>query len=525
MKFLLALTTAITLVSCSDRRNGPDTEANPSTSALEATNRGDSTSLSVTVIASNLDIPWEIVWGPDNWIWYTEKGGSISKLNPLTGEKKLLLRLPQVLRSGTKGLLCMALHPDFEHFPYVVVNYHYMKDRHAKKDFWSRWVRYTYDGKTLKDPLVYFEETAEDGHNGSRVAFAPDGTVMMAVGDGDSNNDEKNSGVAQNMKLYGGKVLRFNLDGTIPADNPFPGSPIWALGFRVPQGMVYGPNGNLYTSEHGHETNDEVNLVRRGQNYGYPNVSGVCDEPREMEFCARHNVQPPLMAWTPTIAPSGLDYYNHTAIPEWQNSLLLVTLKTQSLRVLKLNEQGDRVVNERVYLAEMFGRLRDICISPEGDVYIATGNRDWNPVDGYPQEKDDRILRISGRNNVKGRSGAETIAISSMRSQSGESITSGPALYKSYCASCHKGNGTGLAGSFPPLKSSAVVRGEVDDLIGIVLHGRHTGKYESEMPAFGFLSDESIAEVTEYVRLTFGQVESNIAPADVGKVRQEGAKH
>ena len=154
-------------------------------SAIHSVSTGDSTPISADVVATNLDTPWEIIWGPDNWIWYTEKGGSISKLNPITGERKLLLHMPEVLRTGTKGLLCMALHPDFEKFPYVVVNYHYMKDRHVKKDFWSRWVRFTYDGKTLKDPLTYFEETAEAGHNGSRVTFAPDGTVLMAVGDGD----------------------------------------------------------------------------------------------------------------------------------------------------------------------------------------------------------------------------------------------------------------------------------------------------------------------------------------------------
>src|SRR5690606_13330250 len=125
----------------------------------------------------------------------------------------------EVIRTGTKGLLCMALHPNFDKLPYVVVNYHYMKDRFVKRDIWSRWVRYTYDGVKLTDPLVYFEEPADQGHNGSRVTIAPDGTVLMAVGDGDNQNDEKNSGVAQNMKMYGGKVLRYNLDGTIPNDN------------------------------------------------------------------------------------------------------------------------------------------------------------------------------------------------------------------------------------------------------------------------------------------------------------------
>lgn len=516
MKVILTIVFVVLLVSCFDRRNRPSTAGGDSPSAVEP-NIGDTASISIDVIATNLDTPWEITWGPDNWIWYTEKGGSISKMNPVTGERKLLLHLPEVLRSGTKGLLCMAIHPDFGNFPYVVVNYHYMKDRRVKKDFWSRWVRFTYDGKRLKDPLTYFEETAEAGHNGSRVAFAPDGTVVMAVGDGDNNNDERNSGVAQNMEMFGGKVLRYNLDGTIPGDNPFPGSPVWALGFRVPQGMVFASNGNLYTSEHGHNTNDEVNLVKKGRNYGYPNVSGVCDEPREMDFCAQHNVQPPIMAWTPTVAPSGIAYYSHNAIPQWKNALLLVTLKDQSLRVLKLNEQGDSVVNERVYLARMFGRLRDICVSPDGDVYIATGNRDWTGVDGFPQEKDDRIIKLSA-----GRTAASASAARSSSQSLSEVVTPGAVIYGQYCTSCHKGDGAGLANYAPSLTTSSRVRGNVDELISIILNGQHSGKYETDMPGFVFLSDDQIAHVTEYLRLTFGGEKGKVTPAQVNSVRKEG---
>jgi mono/diheme cytochrome c family protein len=337
----------------------------------------------------------------------------------------------------------------------------------------------------------------------------------MAVGDGDSRNDEKNSGVAQNMKMYGGKVLRYNVDGTIPADNPFPGSPVWALGFRVPQGMVYASNGNLYTSEHGHITNDEVNMVKKGHNYGYPNVSGGCDEPREMDFCAQHNVQPPIMAWTPTLGLAGIAYYNHSAIPQWKNSLLLLALKAQSLRVLQLNERGDSVLNETVYLTEMFGRLRGICISPDGDVYIATGNRDWTQVEGFPQEKDDRILKISA-----GKTSTSTSAtISSLQSSS--TLSPGSIIYKDYCASCHKNDGAGLTGYFPSLATSPRVRGDVNDLIGIVLNGQHTGSYETDMPAFGFLSDDKIANVVEYVRVTFGMGEGGVTPTQVDNVRKK----
>src|SRR5690606_20338325 len=155
IKWFISVAFVATLVACSDKESGQHNESEASGSHLISGR--DSTHLSVTVVASNLDVPWEIVWGPDNWIWYTEQSGSISKVNPETGERKLILRiLPQVYRWGTRGLLCMALHPDFGNQPYVVVNYHYMRDRYVK-DIWSRWVRYTYDGETLKDPLILFE--------------------------------------------------------------------------------------------------------------------------------------------------------------------------------------------------------------------------------------------------------------------------------------------------------------------------------------------------------------------------------
>lgn len=336
----------------------------------------------------------------------------------------------------------------------------------------------------------------------------------MAVGDGDNRNDEKNSGVAQKMEMYGGKVLRYNLDGTIPDDNPFPGSPVWALGFRVPQGMVLASNGNLYTSEHGHNTNDEVNLVRKGHNYGYPNVSGTCDEPREMAFCAQHQVQPPIIAWTPTVAPSGIAYYDNDAIPQWKNALLVVTLKTQSLRVLTLNSHGDSVVNESVYLAEMFGRLRDICISPRGDVYVATGNRDWTGVDGFPQEKDDRIIKLSA-----GDSRTSTAVVASQTLASG--AAPGSLIYKDYCASCHKSDGAGLADYAPSLKSSPLVKGDADRLISVVLTGQHSGNYPTDMPAFDFLSNDQIAEVAAYVRSTFAQKKGMVTSAQVSNLRDK----
>ncbi|HEU5146866.1 MAG TPA: PQQ-dependent sugar dehydrogenase, partial [Chryseosolibacter sp.] len=486
----------------------------------------DTAILSTAIVAAHLDVPWDITWGPDNWIWFTEQSGAVSKVNPETGEQKLLLRvIPDVYRHRTLGLLCMALHPDMKNFPFVFLNYIYMKGNELK----SRWVRYTYNGNKLIEPITLLELPADIGHNGSRIVFSPDGKLLLATGDADHKNDAANSGNAQNLSSFSGKVLRLNIDGTIPHDNPFPGSPVWASGFRVPQGIVYASNGKLYTAEHGNLADDEVNLIAKGANYGYPNVSGVCDKPGEKDFCDEHNVVEPLIAWTPTIAPAGIDYYNNPAIPQWRNSLLLTTLKGQSLRVLKLNDDGSAVREEKVYFEKTFGRLRDVCVAPNGDVYIATSNRDWNPSHGYPVESDDRIIRISSegkQSTTSASSGSQRAGIKKTESGARPVVTNlpGKSLYESYCASCHKEDGTGVPGTFPPLKRSARVAGNKVEVVKVMLDGLSGPitvdgvTYDMEMPALNFLSDKEVADIAEYVRATFAGKHEKISPEEVGRV-------
>jgi mono/diheme cytochrome c family protein len=395
-------------------------------------------------------------------------------------------------------------------------------------------VRYTYTGTSLTKPLTLLEVPAETGHNGSRIVFAPDGKLMLGTGDADPKNDAANSGNAQDPQSLSGKILRLNIDGSVPDDNPVPGSPVWAMGFRVPQGLVYGPHGNLYSAEHGNVNDDELNLVRRGGNYGYPRVLGQCDQPGEKDFCATHTVTEPLKAWTPTIAPAGIDYYQGAAIPEWQNAILMVTLKTQSLRVLKLNPAGTAVVDEQVYFEQAYGRLRDICISPAGDVYLSTSNRDWNPAEGFPKESDDRIIKISkrkpGQQPAKAAAAKPLPARPAPKAAPAKPKPAGAVLYTNYCASCHKADGNGVAGTFPPLKGAEQVRGDKQALIRIVLQGLSGpiqvkgATYDQEMPAFAFLSDQQIADVLTYVRSTFGNQSGSITSGEVQQARAALAK-
>jgi glucose/arabinose dehydrogenase len=338
--------------------------------------------LSVRTVATGLDTPWEILWGPDGWLWVTERAGHIRRIHPETGEQHHLATLADVYEQGESGLLGMALHPNFADSPHVFVAYTYREG----SQILERIVRLSFDGSTLGEMRILLDRIpGATIHNGCRLLILHDRTLLVTTGD--ANNASR----AQDLQSLSGKVLRIRLDGTIPPDNPFPSSPVWSLGHRNAQGLAYG-RGILYSSEHGPNSDDEINILERGRNYGWPSAMGYCDAPTEQAFCAEYSVVEPIRAWTPTIAPCGLAYYDSDRIPEWKHSLLLVTLKAARLVVLRLDTTGRRIIDERHYLVNQLGRLRAICVSPDGRVFIGTSNRDGR---GSPQTGDDRIVELS----------------------------------------------------------------------------------------------------------------------------------
>ncbi len=316
-----------------------------------------------SVIADNLDYPWEIIWGPDNRIWMTERGGQVSRLDPATGNITPVITISEVVANGEGGLLGMVLHPDFNTTPQVYVVYDYMNGGNYREKV----VRYTYNGTTLVSPQTIIDNIAAAGiHNGSRLVIVGDKLFI-------STGDASDQSLPQNTNAKNGKILRLNLDGSIPADNPVAGNPYWSFGHRNPQGLVFA-NNRLYSSEHGPNNDDEINIIEKGRNYGWPDVQGFCNSTSEQTFCSSHNVVEPLQAWTPTIATAGLDYYNSDLIPQWKNSLLLATLKDKRLHQLKLSDDFNSITGTNQYLVDKYGRLRDICISPAGKVYVCTSN-------------------------------------------------------------------------------------------------------------------------------------------------------
>ncbi|GIV57002.1 MAG: hypothetical protein KatS3mg040_1770 [Candidatus Kapaibacterium sp.] len=338
--------------------------------------------LAVRTVATNLDTPWEILWGPDGWLWVTERPGRISRINPETGEQRTLAMLADVYEQGESGMLGMALHPNFADSPHVFVAYTWREG----SQILERIVRFTYDGSTLGDMRILLDRIpGATIHDGCRLLILPDRTLLVTTGDANVASR------AQDLQSLSGKVLRLRLDGTIPDDNPFPGNPVWSLGHRNAQGLAW-HEGILYSSEHGPNSDDEINIIERGRNYGWPDVMGYCDSPTEAEFCRTHAVAEPIAAWTPTVAPCGLAYYAGGQIPQWENSLLLTTLKASRLIVLTLDSTRRRVVSQQQYLAGQLGRLRCVCVSPDGRIFLGTSNRDGR---GSPQPNDDRIVELA----------------------------------------------------------------------------------------------------------------------------------
>ncbi|MEJ7693559.1 PQQ-dependent sugar dehydrogenase [Daejeonella sp.] len=462
--------------------------------------------IGATVIASGLDVPWEITWGPDKKIWITEQKGVVSRIDPVSGEKDVILQIKDVWFLRTAGLLGMALHPDMKNYPYVFLNYTFLRD---EKPF-SRLVRYTWKSDTLTSPKILMEIAANNGHSGSRLTFSK-GKLFWATGDAAS------TAFSQDFNSPNGKILRLNIDGSVPADNPVKGSPVWAMGFRNIQGMVFSGANKLYTSEHGDATDDEINLIEKTKNYGWPSIQGYADNAKEIEFGKNITSTDPIKSWTPTIAPAGIDYYSRGSISEWNNSLLMVSLKGKSLRALKLDATGTKIINEEIFLENQFGRLRDICISPSGDVYVSTSNRDWNRTMGDPLPEDDRIIKISKSaaplNPVTGKN---TAVVSNTSS-----------LYQQYCASCHREDGAGLKDVFPALKGSGLVKSGEFPLIRKILKGSAGPvvidgvKYDTQMPSFAFLKDAEIAEIVNYVRKLQPEKYPDVSPQMITKEREK----
>ncbi len=393
---------------------------------------------SMRVVTTGLDGPWELTWGPDQQLWATERRGRrVVRINPENGQRRTLVTLQEVHQAvGQEGLLGLALHPDLLNgSSHVFVAFTYddgpgpaLVRRMAVR-------RYDYAPKpgSLTNPVDLITGLpAHNDHVGGRLAIGPDRKLYLTIGDQGSNfggnlcnaNHAQTLPTAAEVKArdwsaYQGKILRLELDGAIPADNPtIDGvrSHVFSVGHRTPLGLAFGPGGRLYESEHGPSTDDEVNLIESGRNYGWPMVAGHRDDkgyvfanwsaskptpcaslpggdtppasvPTQPETAWTHpQFTPPLRTFftvessaqvkdvgVATIAPGGLDVYTSDAIPGWRNSLLVLSLVRGMVYRLKLSEDGRTVAGPSLELFPTANRYRDIAIHPDGRrLYLAT---------------------------------------------------------------------------------------------------------------------------------------------------------
>lgn len=503
----------------------------------------EKSTVEITTITDGLDAPIDVAWGPDSHLWCTQLDGTVWRINPTTGGRDEILSLAdRIFHRRSHGLFSLALHPHFANEPWVYLHYIYkLPPVGLEETVRSRVVRARWDGARLGEPETILDNIPGSSfHNGSRLVFGPDGRLYVTTG------DAGNTKSSQDPAALSGKVLRLNPDGTIPADNPTPGSPVWTSGHRNAQGLVFAANGRVYASEHGPNNDDEINLLEPGRNYGWPIIEGFTDKPGEIESARGKNFTDPLRAWTPTIAAAGLAYYDHPAIPEWRNTLLLANLKGRALRVLELNPGGEKIERERIFLQERLGRIRDVCVTPDGDIYLITSNTDWHPrfqtwmYDGLPTGPD-RILRLRRADKTTLARLAATPTATAwqedlkplpLQSERGvppattAELQAGQNLYQLHCAACHAPNGLGAPGLLPPLASTVWVTGQKQRLIQVVLAGlagriEVNGEfYNQEMPSFRHLPDEDIAAILTYIRASFGNKASAVRTNEVVEERR-----
>ncbi len=310
---------------------------------------------------------------PDGSILVTERVGRLRLIQGGSLRPEPIGGVPAVHTGSQAGLFDIVLHPEFAHNHVVYLTY----AAGSKGANGTQVARARFDGSTLQDLQVIFKAMPlkdTDNHYGGRMAFLPDGTFALTIGEGFEYREK-----AQDLTSDLGKIVRLNEDGSVPQDNPFVGRSavrpeIYTWGHRNEQGLTFDlPSGRLYETEHGPRGGDELNIIVAGRNYGWPVItygmdySGAYVSP----YTQRPGLEQPVIYWTPSIAPSGLAMYRGDKFPKWQGDLFVGALAFKHLRRVHLDEGGN-VVDQEQLLNDLHWRIRDVRSAPDGYIYVCT---------------------------------------------------------------------------------------------------------------------------------------------------------
>jgi len=346
-------------------------------------------SFRVETVVGGLEVPWSIVWAPDGRMIFTERAGRVRVFEGGKLRPQPLFTVPDVEPTGESGLMSVVLHPQFATNHWLYLSYAYKGDGQR-----VRVARYRETAQGLTERTVIIENIpAAQFHAGCLLRFGPDGKLYITTGDATQRE------LAQRLDSLAGKTLRLNDDGSVPSDNPFVGQSnarpeIWSYGHRNSQGLDWQPGTNLmFQTEHGPSGfdgpggGDEVNIVEKGKNYGWPIIHHKQTHP---------GMESPLLEYTPACAPASGMFYRGAAFQQFTGNFFFGCLRGE--RIIRVVLDGRRVVSQENLLEKNYGRIRDVAEGPDGYLYFSTSNRDGR---GSPAADDDRIVRLVPVNSAR----------------------------------------------------------------------------------------------------------------------------
>lgn len=373
------------LAACSGGEEGAQAAARPKgggdkalqTTLAEPAPEG-TLALNIETLAEGLVNPWCVAFLPDGSLLVTERAGRVRVIRDGKLVATPVAGVPEVYVGGQAGLFDILPHPDFADNRVVFLSYAHG----TAKENGLRVARATFDGAALNDlEVLYDAKPLKDTnhHFGGRLVYGPDGALFFSVGEGSRYKER-----AQVMSTSFGAIIRLNPDGTVPGDNPDFGAgalpELWSKGHRNPQGLAYDPvRGILWETEHGPRGGDEINIIKKGANYGWPLATYGIDYngARITSFTEYEGTEQPFKHWTPSIATSGLAVYYGDLFPaDWRGDLLAGAMGRTALHRIDL--EGDKEVGEERYL--IGERVRDVRVGPDGAIYATTEDHDGAPI-------------------------------------------------------------------------------------------------------------------------------------------------